>query len=41
LGNESDNTVLSRIIPIYMDEHQKEVHEPRKTYSDVKLEKST
>lgn len=32
-GNESDNTVLSRIVPIYMSEHQGEVHEPRTTYS--------
>ena len=32
-GNESDNTVLSRIIPIYMEEHSSEVHEPRTTYS--------
>ena len=33
LGNESDNTVLSRIVPIYMNEHQSEVHEPRTTYA--------
>lgn len=32
-GNESDNTVLSRIVPIYMSEHRSEVHEPRTTYS--------
>lgn len=34
-GNESDNTVLTRIITKYMEEHPNEVHEPRETYASV------
>jgi hypothetical protein len=32
-GNESDNTLLTRIISKYMQEHGDEVHEPRRTYT--------
>lgn len=35
-GNESDNTVLSRIVPQYMEDHPTEVHEPRSTYTTTK-----
>lgn len=31
-GNESDNTVLTRVIATYIQEHSSEVHEPRTTY---------
>lgn len=32
-GNESDNTVLTRIVSTYKREHANEVHEPRSTYT--------
>lgn len=32
-GNESDNTVLTRVVTTYMREHESEVHEPRSTYT--------
>ena len=31
-GNESDNTVLTRVIGRYIDEHPGEVHDPKTTY---------
>lgn len=33
-GNESDNSVIKRVVDKYMTEHQNEVHEPKSTYSN-------
>ena len=32
-GNESDNTVIQRVVTKYISEHMDEVHEPRTTYA--------
>lgn len=32
-GNESDNTVLTRVVGAYIRDHPSEVHEPRQTYT--------
>jgi len=34
-SNESDNSVLERILPIIMEEHPELVHDPRSTYDAV------